>query len=144
MLNCCILCETPIEESYDCCSTVCQQVYEHERREDILNMIPWEIVVEACHLQDQGYHQLYTILFEIAEEPDNWIKQLRLIRVIRYCREKRLPLGDLELAYHMLKQAESPHFSKKARHIWQRYYTLYPDLELDLGLLPLTILQYYH
>ena len=143
MRNRCIICETPIEEAFSCCSIICQQVYEHERREDILERIPWEIVVGACHLDDQGYGQLYTILLEIAGEPDNWIKQLRLIRIIRYCRDNHLPLGDLELVYHMLNQSDSPHFSAKASKIWRRDYLLYPTLELDLDLFPLTILLPY-
>ena len=85
----CWICGAPIEEILGWCSMACKQVYEHERREDILKMLPWEITVEACNFKDKGYFQLYTVLLEIVQEPDNLIKQHRLIGIIQYCRSKK-------------------------------------------------------
>jgi hypothetical protein len=103
-------------------------------------MLPWEIVVEACHFQDKGYFQLFTVLLEIAQEPDNWIKQHRIIGIIRYCKSKKLPTVELEKVYHFLKQADYPHYNQKASQIWGKEFLLVPDLELDIHLLPLAIL----
>ena len=139
----CWVCGIPIEDILGYCSLACEQVYEHERREDILRMLPWEIMVEACNFQDKGYLQLYTILMEIADESDNWVRQQRLIGIIRYCRSKKLMAEKLEVAYHMLKQAESPHYNQKASQIWNREFLLHPDLEIDTDLFPLSILQHF-
>lgn len=38
----CGICGTPIKEILGRCSSACKQVYEHERREGILKMLPWE------------------------------------------------------------------------------------------------------
>jgi len=139
----CGICGTPIKEILGRCSLACKQVYEHERREDILKMLPWEITVEACNFKDKGYFKLYTILLEIVQEPDNWIKQHRLIGIIRYCRSKKIPMGKLEMAYHLLKQADCPHYNQKASQIWSREYLLQPDLEIDTDFLPLSVLQHF-
>ena len=106
-------------------------------------MLPWEITVEACNFKDKGYFQLYTVLLEIVQEPDNWIKQHRLIGIIRYCRRKKLPTGKLEIAYHLLKQAASPHYNQKASQIWGREFLLQPDLEIDTDFLPLSVLEHF-
>ena len=139
----CWICGTPIEEILGYCSVKCKQVYEHERREDILKSVPGEITIEACNYKGNGYHHLYTILLEIAEEPDNWVKQHRLIGVIRYCKSKQLPPGKLELAYHFLKQADSIHYNQKGCQIWDQEFLLNPDYELDVGILPHSILQLF-
>ena len=106
-------------------------------------MLPWEITVEACNFKDKGYFQLYNVLLEIVQEPDNWIKQHRLIGIIRYCRSKKIPAGKLELAYHFLKQADSQHYNQKASQIWGREFHLHPDLEIDTDFLPLSVLQHF-
>ena len=64
MLYRCSICGTPVEEYFGYCSLSCKQVYEHERREDILNSLPWEIVVAAYRFRDMGYPLLYSILLE--------------------------------------------------------------------------------
>jgi len=92
---------------------------------------------------DKGYSRLHTVLLEIAQEPDNWIKQHRLIGIIRYCRSKKLPAGKLELVYHFLKQVDSQHYNQKASQIWGREFLLQPDLDLDTDFLPMSVLQHF-
>ena len=139
----CGICGTSIEKIFGYCSRACKQVYEHERREGILKMLPWEITVEAYKFKDKGYSQLHNVLLEIVQEPDNWIKQHRLIRIIRYCRIKKIPTEKLETTYHLLKQADAPHYNQKAGQIWSREFLLQPDLEIDIDFLPLSVLEHF-
>ena len=47
------------------------------------------------------------------------------------------------MTYHLLKQADAPHYNQKVGQIWGREFLLHPDLDLDTDFLPLSVLQHF-